>query len=103
MSTSRPGEPLRLSADDLFSPQVDAFLEEQAVLQRAMPEATPQPFIVRVFYSSYFYLSFAGGVGAFVAWMMLEPFFDDDRIGRAEFQWAAVLMFPTVMGFVGLF
>jgi FHA domain len=96
-------EPLRLSADDLFSPQVDAFLEEQAVLQRAMPEATAQPLIVRVFYSSYFYLSLAGGLGAFVAWMLLEPFFDDDLIGRQQFQWAAVLMFPTVMGFVGLF
>ncbi|HKI20946.1 MAG TPA: FHA domain-containing protein, partial [Isosphaeraceae bacterium] len=103
MSTSRSGEPLRLSADDLFSPQVDAFLDEQAVLQRAMPEATTQPFIVRVFYSSYFYLSMAGGLGALIAWMFLEPFFDDDVIGRARFQWAAVLMFPTVMGFVGLF
>jgi hypothetical protein len=62
MSMSRSGEPLRLSADDLFSPQVDAFLEEQAVLQRAMPEATAQPFLVRVLYSSYFYLSLAGGL-----------------------------------------
>jgi Inner membrane component of T3SS, cytoplasmic domain len=103
MSTSRPGEPLRLSAEDLFSPQVDAFLEEQAVLQRAMPEAAPQPFFVRVFYSSYFYLSLAGGLGAFAAWMMLEPFFDDTGIGDQKVQWAAVLMFPMVMGFVGLF
>jgi hypothetical protein len=103
MSTSQSGEPLRLSLDDLFSPQVEAFLEEQAVLQRALPEATTQSFIVRVFYSSYFYLSLAGGQGALIAWMILEPFFDDDRIGREQFQWAAVLMFPTVMGFVGLF
>jgi hypothetical protein len=103
MSMPRPGEPLRLSSDDLYSPQVEAFLEEQAVLHRAMPEATPQPFILRVLYSSYFYLSLAGGLGALVAWMILEPFFDDDLIGRQQFQWAAVLMFPMVMGFVGLF
>jgi hypothetical protein len=103
MSTSRSGEPLRLSVDDLFSPQVEAFLEEQSVLQRALPEATKQPFIVRVVYSSYFYLSLAGGLGALIAWMILEPFFDDEAIGRQQFQWAAVLMFPTVMGFVGLF
>jgi Inner membrane component of T3SS, cytoplasmic domain len=102
MSTPRPGEPLRLSAEDLFSPQVDAFLEEQAVLQRAMPEVTAQPLFVRIFYSSCFYLSLAGGLGAFVGWMMLEPFFDDHLIGE-EFQWGGLLMGPVVTGFVGLF
>jgi Inner membrane component of T3SS, cytoplasmic domain len=101
MSTSQSGEPLRLSADDLFSPKVEAFLEEQAVLNRALPEATTQPFIARVFYSSYFYMSLAGGLGAFVAWMSLEPFFDDKKIGGDEFQWATFLIFPMVMGFVG--
>ena len=68
-----------------------------------LPESEPPPFIVRMFYSSYFYLSLASGLGAFVAWMIFEPFFDDDRVGRSRFQWAAILMFPTVMGFVGLF
>ena len=38
MSTSSSHEPLRLSADDLYSPRVDAFLDEQAVLNRALPE-----------------------------------------------------------------
>ncbi len=63
MSTSSSQEPLRLSADDLYSPRVDAFLDEQAVLSRALPEAEPQPFIVRMFYSSYFYLSLAERAG----------------------------------------
>jgi hypothetical protein len=31
--------------------------------------------------------------------MMLEPFYDD----HTELQWSHVLLFPTVMGFVGLF
>ena len=103
MSESSSREPLRLSSSDLYSPRVDAFLEEQAVLNRALPEAEPQPFVVRVFYSSYFYLSLASGLGAFLAWLIIEPFFDDDRGGPPKFQWAALLMFPTVAGFIGLF
>ena len=42
MPPSSPHEPLRLSADDLYSPRVEAFLDEQAVLNRAMPEVEPQ-------------------------------------------------------------
>jgi hypothetical protein len=82
---------------------VDAFLDEQAMLNRALPEAEPQNFIVRIFYSSYFYLSMASGLGAFVAWLMMEPFFDDQPAGQQKFQVGAVLMFPMVAGFVGLF
>jgi len=96
-------EPLRLSASDLYSPRVDAFLEEQATLNRPLPDVEPRPLLVRVFYSSYFYLSLASGLGAFLAWLLIEPFFDDDGPGPEKFQWAAVLMFPTVAGFIGLF
>ena len=80
MSASRPNEPLRLSADDLFSPRVDAFLDEQAMRNRSMPEVEPQPWILRVLYSSYFYLSLASGLGAFVAWMIYEPFVSDANL-----------------------
>ncbi len=100
MPPSSPLEPLRLSADDLYSPRVDAFLDEQAVLNRAMPEVEPQPWIVRVFYSSYFYLSLASGLGAFVAWMMIEPFISDRDQESLKF---GLLLFPTVAGLSGLF
>ena len=70
MSTSSSREPIRLTAEDLFSPKVEAFLDEQAALNRALPETTPQPFIVRVLYSSYFYLSLSSGLGAFLAWLI---------------------------------
>ncbi|MGP0069884.1 MAG: FHA domain-containing protein [Isosphaeraceae bacterium] len=103
MSASRPNEPLRLSAADLYSPRVDAFLDEQAMLSRSIPEIEPQPWILRVLYSSYFYLSLSGGLGAFVAWMLVEPFFDDNALDRDEFQWGAALLFPTVAGFIGMF
>jgi hypothetical protein len=103
MSRLRPQEPLRLSADDLYTPQVDAFLDEQAMLNRALPEAEPQPWILRVFYSSYFYLSLASGLGGGVAWMIIEPFFNDRAIIQGQHQWANILLFPTVAGFIGLF
>jgi hypothetical protein len=99
MSAPRPQETLRLTEDDLFSPRVDAFLDEQAVLNRAPPEVEPQPWILRVLYSSYFYLSLASGLGAFVAWAILEPFLED----REGLQLSYVLMFPTVMAFTGMF
>jgi Inner membrane component of T3SS, cytoplasmic domain len=102
MSTTSSREPIRLTADDLFSPKVEAFLDEQAVLNRPLPEAVPQPFIVRLFYSSYFYLSLAGGLGAFLGWLVLEPFFDDKRMQQG-FQWGALLLFPTVAGLIGMF
>ena len=51
-------------------------------LNRAMPEPEPQPFILRVLYSSYFYLSLASGLGGFVAWLIVEPFIDDRRSAR---------------------
>jgi hypothetical protein len=103
MSTFSPQEPLRLSADDLYSPKVDAFLDEQAMFNRALPEVEPQPWIVRVLYSSYFYLSLACGLGAFTGWLILEPFFSDNVMQRGRLQWAAFLMFPMVVGFAGLF
>jgi MFS family permease len=100
MSAPKPHEPLQVSADDLFSPRVDAFLDEQAMLNRALPEVEPQPWILRVLYSSYFYLSLASGLGAFVGWMIFEPFISDvDHGGNL----IALLLFPTVAGFVGLF
>jgi FHA domain len=100
MPASGSQEPLRLSRNDLYSPRVDAFLEEQASLNRALPEAEQQPFFVRMFYSSYFYLSLTSGLGGFVAWLIIEPFINDRSKG---FEVSDALVFPTVMGFVGLF
>ena len=38
-----------------------------------LSEVEPPPFFVRMFYSSYLYLSLASGLGGFVAWMIIEP------------------------------
>ena len=101
MSTS--DDLMRVDGGDLFSPQVEAYLEEQAVLRRAMPEIEPQPLLVRVIYSSYFYLSLASGLGALLAWAMIEPFFDDNEVQGPGLQIVNLLIFPTVVGCIGLF
>jgi hypothetical protein len=101
MPPSSPHEPLRLSADDLYSPKVEAFLDEQAMMNRPLPEVEPQPWILRVLYSSYFYLSLASGLGAFVAWMMIEPFIDESHKDTSVV--GLLLLFPAVAGMTGLF
>jgi hypothetical protein len=95
--------PIRLSGDDLFSPKVESYLQEQAALRRDMPEAQSQPLLIRVIYSSYFYLSLAGAIGALVAWGLLEGHLHESS-GRADRNHVAwFLLFPTVGGFVGMF
>jgi hypothetical protein len=94
-----PNQPLRLDSDDLHSPQVEEYLRERAALRNTLPEVEPQPLLVRVFLSSYFYLTMAGALGALCAWAILEPF----QVEHNGLTLAYVLLFPTVAGFVGLF
>ena len=97
-------ETIRIQQDELFSPQVEDYLAEQQSLRRDVGELAPQPLVIRVIYSSWFYLSLASGVGAIVAWMILEPYFDDSTLViEDEFQLVEFLLFPTVAGFIGLF
>lgn len=97
-------DPIRLDREDLYAPKVEAYLEEQAVLNRPVPEVEPRPLLARIFLSSYFYLSVASGLGALCAWALLEPFLDDREMDRADgIQLAMLLTFPTVTGFIGLF
>jgi MFS family permease len=101
MSTSN--EPLRISDDDLRSPQVEEYLAVQQNLRREMGEIEETPLLFRVVYSSWFYLSLASGLGALVAWMIFEPFVDDNEMQAGQSGAAVLLMFPTVAGCIGLF
>ena len=100
MSSSE--QPLRIDHDDLHSRTVEEYLEIQQSLRRDLGELNPQPLVIRVIYSSWFYLSMASGLGAIGGWMLLEPFFDDN-LPEDEFDAAALLLFPTVAGAIGLF
>ncbi len=100
--------PLRIDAKELFSAKVEDYLEVQSALQRGAEEIEPQSWIIRMIYSSWFYLSICAGLGGFCGWAILEPFFDDNEIhpdggGAGASTMAAVLMFPTVAALVGLF
>lgn len=103
---STDSAPMRLTDQDLHSPHVEQYLEEREMLRRAVPEAPARPWFVRVFYSTWFYLSLAGGLGALTAWAIFEPFFTEDvpaphREGISGL--LNFLMFPAVVAGIGLF
>ncbi len=100
---SPSNQPLRLDSDDLYSPQVEEYLQERAALRNALAEVEPQPLLIRIFYSSYFYLSVAGAVGALMAWALLEPFIHEGVRVQAESILLRLAVFPVVAGFIGLF
>ncbi len=97
MSDQRP---IKLLSEELYSPKVEGYLEQQHSLRAAVADFPTQPLIVRVIYSSWFYLSLASGLGGFVAWAIVEPFFNE---GEHESSIAAIMLFPTVAAMVGLF
>ena len=101
---SPSNQPLRVDSDDLYSPQVEEYLQQRAALRNALAEMEPQPLLIRIFYSSYFYLSVAGAVGALVAWALLEPFFHEAVQPRDPVVLLVnFLIFPTVAGSIGFF
>jgi hypothetical protein len=101
-----PRTPIRVDQSDLFSPQVDEYVAVQQALRRDADAVAPQPLLIRVIYSSWFYLAIASGLGALAAWAVLEPFFEESMNGvrpGESFPWANLLMFPTVAAGIGLF
>jgi hypothetical protein len=96
-------EPLRLTDSDLHSPDIQAYLDMHASLRRDVGELPPQPLLIRVIYASWFYLAMASAAGALVAWACIEPFFDDRALADEGIQLAALFLFPTVAGCIGLF
>src|SRR5260370_614086 len=100
----RPAHAARAKTPDLYAPQVGDFLGQRDALRQAVPGVAPPPLIVRILYSSCFYLSIAGGLGALCAWGILEPHLDDAVFQRRqEIPLVFFLVFPTVAGSVGLF
>ncbi len=56
--------PIRIDTSDLYSPHVNEFVEMQQALRRDTGPIDPQPLLVRIIYSSWFYLAIASGLGA---------------------------------------
>jgi len=95
-------DPIRINSKDLFAPDVESYLETQEYLRRDVGELEQQSWFAKIFFSSWFYLAICSGVGAFLGWLIMEPFIDD-RHAENEGVVAAILIFPVVAGMVGLF
>lgn len=95
-------DPIRISSKDLFAPEVESYLETQDYLRRDVGELEPQSWFAKIVFSSWFYLAICSGVGAFLGWLIMEPFIDDFRADGEDLA-ASVLTFPVVAGMVGLF
>ncbi len=96
--------PLRIDAKELFSAQVEDYLEVQSAMQRGAEEIEPQSWLLRMIYSSWFYLSLCAGLGGFCGWAILEPFIDDNEIQRGGIQLIVGLLgFAIVGALIALF
>jgi hypothetical protein len=94
-------DPIRISGVDLQKPEVNEYVEMQQYLRRDGGQLDQQPWIIRVIYANWFYLSMAAMLGGLAAWACLEPWFDDGNDDELDI--AAILMFPVVTAGVGLF
>lgn len=97
---TQSNDPIRLDYGDLHSQSVESYLEVRRAMRQRLGEQEAQPLLIRVIYSSWFYLAIASALGAFLAWACLEPFYDDNLEGQSV---VAILWFPMVAGAVGLF
>ncbi len=96
--------PIRIDESDLHSHRVNEYVEMQQALRRDIEAVSPRPLLIRVIYSSWFYLSLASGLGAFLGGALLEPFVREGNQPRGgDFPIANLLLFPVVAGGIGLF
>ncbi|MBL9161779.1 MAG: FHA domain-containing protein [Planctomycetaceae bacterium] len=96
-------DPIRITTADLQRPEISDYVEMQRYLQRDVGEIGRQPWLIRVIYANWFYLSIAAALGGLVAWACLEPWFVDGDAADDEIDLVAMLMFPTVAAGIGLF
>ncbi len=96
-------DPIRITTADLQRPEINDYVEMQSYLQRDVGEIGKQPWLIRVIYANWFYLSIAAALGGLAAWACLEPWYDDVNTSEDEIDLVALLIFPTVAAGIGLF
>jgi hypothetical protein len=96
-------DPIRITTSDLQRPEVNDYVEMQTYLQRDGGDAGNQPWVLRVIYANWFYLSLAAMIGGLVGWAILEPFISDFDMAEEEIDPASMLLFPVVGGCIALF
>lgn len=95
---------LRISYEELRNPDIDQVLKrqaEEATLRMGMGVRPGKPSKVSLIHKSWFYLMFAGALGAFIAWAVIEPYFDDYPVNPG-LEWIPLLMLFSVGGLTGL-
>jgi FHA domain len=95
-------DPIRIQPTDLHTPAVDEYVETQDYLRRDVGGVADQPWLIRIIYANWFYLSVCSMVGGLVGWGLLEPWYNDNRQGE-EIDPVAFLVFPVVAASIGLF
>lgn len=96
-------QPLKISKDEMFTTQVQDYIDTQEGLTKHLVQVEAQSWFKRLIYSNWFYLMIWGGIGAFIGWALIEPSFDDNKFIEGEVQIGVYLLFPTTAGFIGLF
>jgi hypothetical protein len=98
---------IRIRDADLRGPEIEDYVEMQKYLRRDVGPLGQQPWIIRMIYANWFYLSLAAMLGGLAGWAFLEPWFEDDvvraeaELGRVDI--AGILLFPVVAAGIGLF
>ena len=79
-------EKIRLTRDDLYAAKVNGIVAEQEALARAMPAFSATPTWRKIVFSSLFFLSVAGALGALAGWGIIEPFMNEAIIVRGAIE-----------------
>lgn len=95
--------PIRVDPSELYSPQVNEYIDIQQALRRDVGPIAPRPLLIRIIYSSWFYLAIASGLGAFLAWLPMEPFIDERVAEDPLREIIGYFVFSVIAGAVGLF
>lgn len=90
-------EKIKISASDLADAKVADYVAQERALRRPVVGAEALAH-VPFYLSSIFYTAVAGGLGACLGWLFIEPFFHDN----AENDLASLFLFPVVAGMTGL-
>ncbi|MCA1557570.1 MAG: hypothetical protein LC731_03405, partial [Acidobacteria bacterium] len=78
-----------ITKEDLRDPKIDEIIETERSYGPRTPEPVAEKRRFNILYASWFYLMLAGAIGAFAAWALIEPHFNDEitftgRIERIE-------------------
>ena len=77
---------IRIGKGDLYSTQVNDFVAAQEALARGAGELGATSLLRRILLSSLFFLAVAGGIGGFIGWAVIEPYFNEGTVLWGEIE-----------------